>query len=140
MDSTGIRFGQNFWLIGGLRTCGAKSSFMPQFERNEYSYIWNTYKKRWTQGPKYYHLMKYTFHYACPIALNTTAVLFIGLFYVDTEATDFQYPKPKHTMIYNFETKTWTKQQSLDFGNEKFLIGYDQNMACTTEQKKDFNR
>ena len=91
-------------------------------------------------GPKYYHLMKFTFHYACPIALNTTAVLFIGLFYVDTEATDFQYPKPKHTMIYNFETKTWTKQDSLDFSNEKFLIGYDQNMACTTEQKKDHNR
>ena len=83
--------------------------------------------------------MKYTFHYACPIALNTSAVLFIGLFYVETDTYDVQYPKPKHTMIYNFETKTWTKQDSLDFEEEN-LTGYDQNMACTTEHNKYYSR
>ena len=105
---------------------------MPDHVRSEQSYIWNINKKKWTYGPRYEHAMKFTFHYACPITLNTSAVEKVS--YIK------QVPKPKYTYIYNFETKIWTQQDSLDFGNEKFLIGYDQNMACTTEQKKDYNR
>ena len=113
---------------------------MPDHVRSEQSYIWNIQKKKWTYGPKYEHVMKFTFHYACPIALNTSAVLFIGLFYVEKVSYIFQVPKPKHTYIYNFETKIWTQQDSLDFGEENFLTGYDQNMACAAEQKKDYDR
>ena len=92
---------------------------MPYQAKNEQSYIWHIQKKKWMYGPKYDHLLKFTFHYACPIAMNSSAVLFIGLFYVDPESFNIQYPKPKYTMMYNFESKTWTQQDSLYFENDR---------------------
>ena len=151
IDSTGVRFGNWFWFIGGENTCSDsnKNNFGDKGTRNPNSYLWSTKKKKWFEGPQYYPETKYAFHYSCGIALNSSAVLFVGLLKVKYEdSSDFanyaikneDFPN-KYVCIYNFAINTWVEQDSLKFpirGEHSFM--YDYNPACVIEQNKNAKR
>ena len=135
IDATGVRFGNHFWLIGG------ENGFS-----NENSYLWNIHKKNWIKGPKYFPNTKYDFKYACGLALNSTAVLFVGLKKFDifsmADYTDENYRVvPKFTTIFNFERNAWIEQESLNFTqNDINNIYYLDNRACTVDHGKNQSR
>ena len=160
-DSTGVRVGNWFWLIGGETYCLDFESncgfFTGFFSKNKNSYLWNINKRKWITGPQYHKETKYIFHYTCPLALNSSAIIFIGLEKFDLAALtlaaqtnnfdsiDFINKNgsfiPKFTSIYNFDTKSWIDQDSLDFtmkGDLKFEFDY--NPACAIEQRKNESR
>ena len=134
VDSTGVRFGQFFWLIGGATACFGKAYTNGQIA-NKNSYLWSIQKKKWFLGPKYPDLsdLDLTFTYVCPIVLNSTTILFIGLLI-------FNGP-PKYTIIYDFERKSWNQQDSLDFHVDvDDVFEYDKNTACVMEESKNISR
>ena len=102
-DSTGIRFGQYFWLIGGASSCIDKVGLA--YGGNEFSYLWSIQKKRWFLGPKHPDSRLY-FSYACPIVLNSTAILFIGLIKPQPGFPSSAFYPPNITIIFNFVTKS----------------------------------
>ena len=133
-DSTGVRFGQYFWLIGGTNQVNLVWTSL----RNKNSYLWSIQKKKWITGPKYPDL-PLTFSYACPIVLNSTVILFIGLIMESDYFDDVDGP-PKYTVTYDFETKAWLEQDSLDFFNDKKVVRYEKNTACVMEKSKNSSR
>ena len=138
IGSTGVRFGQFFWLIGGATSCFGKSYTNGQFElTNKNSYIWSIQKKKWFLGPKYPGL-DLAFDYACPIVLDSTTILFIGLAGKPNHYDD-PFGTPNHTITYDFETKLWNQQDSLNFPTDK-EVDYDRNTACVMEKSKNSSR
>ena len=93
-----------------------------EWKGSDNSQVWSMTKKRWMIGPA---LMKdYYALNACALALNSSAVLVIGLI----KALDFSasYPKDEDglfpntvTSIYNFETKRWILQDSIHYNTSK---------------------
>ena len=83
IDSTGVRFGHFFWLIGGESRCNEDQVGVfdanSKGKKNKNSYIWSTKKKKWFPGPEYHRQTKYIFHYSCAVPLNVSAILFVGL-------------------------------------------------------------
>ena len=137
-STTGIRFGQYFWVMGGTLGYQMKNS-----------YIWNIHKKKWTMGPNYNRETKYDFSYTCGIALNSSAVLFVGVKKTvnsndDCVRADVDIhcrPVPKLTVMYDFEKYAWIEQDSLGFPqNENDFYSYGDNRACTIEHRKNQSR
>ena len=133
IDATGVRFGNHFWLIGG------ENGFS-----NENSYLWNIHKKNWIKGPQYRPNTKYDFKYACGLALNSTAVLFVGLkkLFSMADLMDENYKVvPKFTTIFNFERKAWIEQDSLNFTQSDVNnIYYEDNRTCSIDHGKNRSR
>ena len=70
--STGVKVGQNFWIVGGRFDTAPWGAIGTQ--RN--SIIWNTKKSKWVNGPK---LPDGIFlFYASASAINSTHVIFVG--------------------------------------------------------------
>ena len=140
-STSGVRYGQNFWVIGGNLGTQMKNS-----------YIWNIHKKKWTMGPNYNRDTQYDFTYTCGLALNSSAVLFVGVRKtVDSlpedcisDAIDVHgRTVPKFTIVYNFEKYAWIEQDSLTFPpdeNDGYEYDYGDNRACTIDQKKNQSR
>ena len=139
-STTGVRFGQYFWVIGGELGYQMKNS-----------YIWYIHKKKWTMGPNYNRETKYDFSYTCGIALNSSAVLFVGVKKTvnsndDCVRADVDIhcrPVPKLTVMYDFEKYAWIEQDSLAFpldDNDIYEYDYGENRACTIDQKKNQSR
>ena len=134
IGSTGVRFGQFFWLIGGVTACNGRVFMNGQFDlANKNSYIWSIQKKKWFLGPKYPNLTL-AFDYACPIVLDSTIILFIGLV-EKPYFHDDPLGAPKHTITYDFETKLWKQQESLDFPTDKVVF-----TACVMEKSENSSR
>ena len=141
LDSTGVRFGNFFWIIGGDSSCnnghtGSFYEFVGQGNKN--SYLWQIDKKKWVKGPKYHNKINKTFHYSCAVALNNSAILFIGLIEVmhstgqsmdEFEEINEGFPN-KYNVLYNFISKLWIEQESLDFHRDN--IGNFDYMYSTT--------
>ena len=93
-----------------------------EWKGNNNSQVWSMTKKKWMKGPA---LMKgYYALNACALALNSSAVLVVGLI----KALDFSasYSKEEDgilpntaTSIYNFETKRWTLQESIHYNTSE---------------------
>ena len=140
-STTGIRFGQYFWVMGGTLGYQMKNS-----------YIWNIHKKKWTMGPNYNRETKYDFSYTCGIALNSSAVLFVGVRKTVpslpnnciADAIDIHCRTvPKFSVMYDFERYAWIEQDSLAFPpdeNEVYGYDYGDNTACTIDQMKNQSR
>ena len=85
---------------------------------------------------------------ACALALNSSAVLIVGLI----EAIDFSasYPWDKDglipntaTAIYNFETKSWSLQEPIDYNtgwNKPQPFEYIYSYTCQIIPDKKWNR
>ena len=140
ISTSGVRFGQYFWVIGGNLGSQMKNS-----------YIWNIHKKKWTMGPNYNQNTNYDFSYTCGLALNSTAVLFVGVIKIVHSSSDcitdafdvYCRPVPKFTVMYDFEKYTWIEQESLVFPpdeNAMYEYDYGDNRACTIDQKKNQSR
>ena len=81
------------------------------------------------------------FSYACPIVLNSTAILFIGLIKPHPWSPLSAFNPPNITMIFNFDTNAWIEQDSLNYTTKDINInGYDHNPACTIDQQKNDRR
>ena len=149
LESTGVRFRNLFWIIGGHNSClgTSPSAFgwdvdVTKGQGNKHSYLWNIKKRKWIQGPEYAKITHYTFKSTCALTLNASSVLFVGLLRLDLPVylNEFynQYPN-SYTAIYNFDTKKWIEQ-------EKLFTTWDENMyftyntACTVEQNKSDKR
>ena len=139
-SATGVRFGQHFWVIGGSLGHGYHMIN---------SYIWNIHKKKWTMGPNYNQDTDYDFSYTCGIALNSSAVLFVGVKKTANsnddcfrDDVDIQCrPIPKLTVMYDFEKYAWIEQDSLGFPQlENDFYSYGDNRACTIEHRKNQSR
>ena len=133
-STSGVRFGQHFWVIGG--------NLGPQMKN---SYIWNIFKKKWTMGPNYNQNTNYDFSYTCGLALNSSAVLFVGVRKTDDCIADVMNINcrtvPKYTVMYDFEKNAWIEQDSLAFPpDENDIYDYGENRACTYDQKKNQSR
>ena len=125
IDSNGIRIGNFYWIIGGLHYCRTlpviqMSGLSPVNKRNKNSYLWSISKRKWIRGPPFAPKTGYLFHYACSVALNSSAVLFVGITEKNVKYSDQEHPLyvlylfgNQNTAIYNFETKTWIKQDPL---------------------------
>ena len=139
IGSTGVRFGQFFWLIGGATACNGIVFTNGQFDlANKNSYIWSIQKKKWFLGPKYPNLTL-AFDYACPIVLDSTTILFIGLA-GKPKYHDDPLGTPNHTITYDFETKLWNQQQDLPNFPTAKEVDYDRNTACVVEKSKNSSR
>ena len=142
-SATGVRFGQHFWVIGGSLGHGYHMIN---------SYIWNIHKKKWTMGPNYNRETKYDFSYTCGIALNSSAVLFVGVRKTVpslpnnciADAIDIHCRTvPKFSVMYDLERYAWIEQDSLAFPpdeNEVYGYDYGDNTACTIDQMKNQSR
>ena len=140
-DSTGVRCDYFFWIIGGDSSCnnghiGSFYDFVGQGNKN--SYLWHIEKKKWVKGPKYHNKINKTFHYSCAVALNKSAILFTGLVEVkhsigqslnEFEDLNDGFPN-KYNVLYNFNSKLWIEQESLDFRKDN--IGNFEYMYSTT--------
>ena len=138
-------------MVGGALKCTEVSvNGDVRGKRNPNSYLWSLKKKKWLKGPQYYQKTKYAFHYSCGVALNSTAVLFVGLLKVINSSDDLSlseflelnehFPN-KYVSIYNFERKIWVEQEPLDFTmNDVRNFDYDYNPSCVVEQNKKSSR
>ena len=106
---------------------------------NNITYLWSIKKKRWFLGPNKQLDPTLISSYACPIVLNSTVILFIGLIMESDYFDDVDGP-PKYTVTYDFETKAWLEQDSLDFFNDKKVVRYEKNTACVMEKSKNSSR
>ena len=125
-------------MIGGQYYCRTlpamfMSGILPSVDyRNKNSYLWSITKRKWIRGPSFAPKTGYLFHYACSVALNSSAVLFVGITEKNVEYSDPQNPLyvlylfgNQNTAIYNFKTKTWSKQKPLGINvtnNESHVI------------------
>ena len=108
---------------------------------NNITYLWSIQKKKWFLGPKKHPNPALISSYACPIVLNSTSILFIGLIKKDPSLPLYASDSPNITMIFNFDTNAWIEQDSLDFTTKDINInGYDHNPACTIDQQKNKRR
>ena len=73
-------------------------------------------RKIWMEGPDL--PMFASFNHANAIALNKTAVLFVGVGYLPFQVDVFN----EKTIIYNFDLNQWTWQESLPFEFASELI------------------
>ena len=138
VGSTSVRFGKFLWLIGGLTACFGGGHTNDQFElANKNSYFWSIQKKKWVLGPKY-PALALAFDYACPIVLDSTTILFIGLV-GKPNYYDGPVGPPKYTLTYDFETKLWNQQDSLDFPTDE-IVYHEKNIACVLEKSKTSSR
>ena len=81
--------------------------------------IWSLSRNKWLKGPVIPEMpMPIRFAHTCAIAINKTAVLFIGL-YDDDILAKFDYNIPMTqvpndiVIIYNFEFNSWALQDFL---------------------------
>ena len=145
-DSSGVRFGHFYWIIGGcIPYSGTLSSPWEDChfgQENKNSKLWSIKKRKWINGPEYPHSTKYTFRHTCALTLNASSILFIGLLRMDlpvylNEMYD-QYPN-SYTVIYNFDKDEWNAQESLfTTWDEDMYFSY--STACTIEQQKKEKR
>ena len=137
-------------MIGGELKCNDQRYGELRGERNPNSYLWSLKKKKWLKGPQYDQKTKFAFHYSCGVALNSTAILFIGLLKIkhspdglslfDIFELNEDFPN-KYVCIYNFERKMWVEQESLDFTmNDIHYFTHDYNPSCVVEQNKKSSR
>ena len=120
-DSTHVRVGNFFWLIGGSISCSPMPAFTLSSEVlysiNKNSMLWSLSKNKWLNGPDYMKGNIFSFGHTCAIAINKTAVLFIGL--QDDYKYYFANNKAKVpndiAIIYNFEFYSWALQDFLPF-------------------------
>ena len=118
-DSTHIRVGNFFWLIGGSISCSSPAAFFSSevYSINDNSMLWSLSKKKWLNGPNYLWGTNLRFGHTCAVAINKTAVLFIGL--RDDYKYYFANNKAKvpndNVIIYNFEFYSWALQDFLPF-------------------------
>ena len=109
------------------------------------SQIWSLSKQKWIQGPQvprgYFSLN------SCAIALNSTAVLIIGLIPISNQAFDEIYnynhigllPNPA-TFIYNFQSNSWIEQESLPYEVEGGVWEYFYDNSCQVVDGKNTKR
>ena len=144
-DSSGVRFGHFYWIIGGYTpSSGTLTPFwgwsvdVQIGQENKNSYLWSIKKRKWINGPEYPHSTNYTFKHTCALTLNASSVLFVGLLRMDLAPVYlydmYQYPN-SYTAIYNFESKKWIEQDTL-FTTLDEDIYFSFNTACTIEQNK----
>ena len=108
---------------------------------NNITYLWSIQKQRWFLGPKNHLDPAIISSYACPIVLNSTATLFIGLIKPYPWSPLSAFDPPNITTIFNFDTNAWIEQDSLNFTTKNINInGYDHNPACTIDQQKNQRR
>ena len=134
VDSSGVRIGNFFWVIGGANSCGKNelSGGLNPGKDNEFSYLWSIQKMKWIVGPNLLPNSDYIFHYTCSVALNSSAVLFIGISERVIEANGDHYNpnnvtyydtnyKNNLVAIYNFDRNAWIIQQpiNIDVANER---------------------
>ena len=100
-------------------------------------------------GPNYNQDTDYDFSYTCGLALNSSAVLFVGVKKTSNSNDDcirddvdiLCRPVPKLTVLYDFEKYAWIEQDSLGFPqNENDFYSYGENRACTIEHSKNQSR
>ena len=118
-DSTHVRVGNFFWLIGGSVHSSLSPISNEPIVANTNSMIWSLSKNKWLNGPDYIHgtsqmHVPIIFGYTCAVAINKTAVLFIGLQDYSKSAFDELAPNDI-VIIYNFEFNIWTLQNFLPF-------------------------
>ena len=141
VDSSGVRFGQYFWIIGGADFCMEKVGLAYGAGGIKSTYLWGIQKKKWFLGPNIHPDPAVILSYACPIVLNSTAILFIGLIKLDASSLLYASDSPNITMIFNFDTNAWTEQDSLDFTTKNIDINeYAHNPACAVDQQKTDKR
>ena len=117
-----------------------------EWKGNNNSQVWSMTKKKWMKGPT---LMKgYYALNTCALALNSSAVLIVGLI----EAIDFSasYPWDKDglipntaTAIYNFQTKSWSLQEPIDYNtgwNKPQPFEYIYSYTCQIIPDKKWNK
>ena len=129
------------------RACsGSFTSLVASFygiagQGNKNSYLWHVDKNRWVKGPQYHKKINKTFHYSCALALNKSSILFIGLLEVE-EFWKFNNAFPnKYTVIYNFDTKLWIDQESLNYHiNDIGNFEYTYLTACNIHHEKKNKR
>ena len=105
------------------------------------SQIWSLSKQKWTPGPSY--PKGYFSLNSCAIALNSTAVLVIGLIPVPSQAFDEIYnwnhigtiPNPA-TLIYNFQSKSWVEQDSVPYAGYPWEYFYDYSCQVVHEKNR----
>ena len=114
------------------------------------SVLWSLDKMGWGPGPSTKkiddnHLALIN---TCSLALNATAVLFIGLVHLDSkdfsifslQSIHWHHDNGNHTTtaIYNFELGAWYFQEPLDYDVSNFdLLGLNQHkIACAIYQSK----
>ena len=107
--------------------CGNVQSF------NYKSYLWSIKKKTWLSGPK---VGDFSFENACGVSLNSTSVLFIGA----AKGPYFILKDNVETLIYNFDLKKWSQQQSLPRSFLGFKIEWAYKMACGIHHDKNSSR
>ena len=75
--------------------------------------IWSLSKNKWLKGPDSpEHIFR--FEHTCAIAINKTAVLFIGLYHDDILVNKNKIQVPNDiVIIYNFEFNSWALQDFL---------------------------
>ena len=150
-DSTGIRFDKFFWIIGGDSTCDKKpagSFYGIAGQGNKNSYLWHVDKNRWVKGPLYHKKINKTFHYSCALALNKSSILFIGLVEVgcmECSLEEFLEVNDgfanKYSVIYNFDTKLWIDQESLNYHRDDIgNFEYTYLTACNIHHGKKKKR
>ena len=103
--------------------------------------IWSIPKKRWIDGPTY--PKGYFAFNACAIALNRSAVLVAGLIATEEFSTlhpenDFGLLPNTETLIYNFNSNSWTKQESVPVPPYQSRYLYD--FTCSLIQDKNNSR
>ena len=150
-DSTGVRFDKFFWIIGGDSTCDKKpagSFYGIAGQGNKNSYLWHVDKNRWVKGPQYHNKINKTFHYSCALALNKSSILFIGLVEVgcmECSLEEFLEVNDgfanKYSVIYNFDTKLWIDQESLNYHRDDIgNFEYTYLTACNIHHGKKKKR
>ena len=107
--------------------CGNVQSF------NYKSYLWSIKKKTWLSGPK---VGDFSFENACGVSLNSTSVLFIGA----AKGPYFILEDNVETLIYNFDLKKWSQQQSLPRSFLGSQLEWAYKMACTIHHDKNSSR
>ena len=84
---------------------------------NANSMLWSLSKKKWLNGPDYMKETNIRFGHTCAIAINKTAVLFIGL----QQDANYYFANNKDkvpndiVITYNFEFYSWALQDFLPF-------------------------
>ena len=145
-DSTHVRVGNFFWLIGGSISCSPLP--LPPFSDqlygiNENSMLWSLSKKKWLNGPDYMKEHIFRFGHTCAVAINKTAVLFIGL--QDDDKYYYTNDKDKVpndiVIIYNFEFNSWSLQDFLPFNGSvprKHTISayFNNDTSCSVIHEK----
>ena len=99
------------------------------------SYLWSLNKRRWLPGPD---IGDYSYENACGVSLNKSSVLLIGV----AQGPFHEFEQNIKTLIYNFELKKLSEQQSLPrvYKGPNTEWNWLHKMSCTVLHSKNSSR